>query len=117
MLSELVLSDNKCTMMLDKNVINRRNVKEDAHAAYRADRDFLILEVTPSVIAASYKVLFLMSKADKPKIFPIPEDINWWSKLKKLQFLHKAAAKIVEIMADKEMTDASIKIARSAGGT
>ena len=85
-------------------------MKEDPHTAYKADCDFLVLEVTSCVIAASYKVLGLTSRADKPKIFPIPEDINEWSKLKKLQFLHKAAAKIVdEMVVDKEMMDASIK--------
>ena len=77
-------SDDECTMMSDKNVINRRNVKEDPHIAYRADRNFLVLEVTSRVIAASYKVLGLTSRADKRKIVSIPEDINEWSKLRQL---------------------------------
>lgn len=103
-------SDDDCTMVSDRNVINRRNVRADPHSAYRADRDFLILEVTSRVVAAAYQVLGLTSKTDRPKHVPIPDGIDQMSKLVKLQFLHKVAAKIVdELIVDEEMMDASIK--------
>ncbi|CAB3982609.1 Hypothetical predicted protein [Paramuricea clavata] len=53
---------------------------------------------------------WLTSKSDRPKHVPIPDGIDQMSKLVKLQFLHKVAAKIVDkLIVDEEMMDASIK--------
>lgn len=103
-------SDDDCSMMFDRNVINRRNVKEDPHTAYKADRDFMFLEVTTRVIAAAYQVLGLESATDQPKNFPIPDDIANQNKMKKLQYLHAAAAKIVdELVVNNDMMASSIE--------
>ena len=56
----------------------------------------MVLEVTARVVAAAFHVLGLKSRQDKPKNFPIPEDLASQSRLHQLQFLHKAAAKIVD---------------------
>jgi hypothetical protein len=97
-------------MMSDRNVINRRNVREDPHHAYRADKDFLVLEVTARVIYAAYQVLGLSESTSQPKHFPIPADIGNQSNMKKLQFLHKAAAKIVDqLVVNEKMMDSSIQ--------
>lgn len=96
-------------MMADRNLINRRNVKEDPHAAYRADRDFLLLEVTARIICAAFHVLGMNNTKDKPQQLQIPETIKDQSKMEKRQFLHKAAAKIVdEIIVNEQMMDATI---------
>lgn len=84
-------------MYFDRNVINRRNVREDPHTAYQPDRDFLILEVTARVVAAAFEVLEISSKTEQPKNLPIPEDIAKWNKLEQLQFLHKGAANLLWI--------------------
>ncbi|CAB3993978.1 Hypothetical predicted protein [Paramuricea clavata] len=63
-------SDDECSIMYDRNVINRRNVIEDPHQAYRADKDFLVLEVTARVIFAAYQVLGLSESTSQPKHFP-----------------------------------------------
>ena len=103
-------SDDECSMMSDRNVINRRNVREDPHQAYRADKDFLLLEVTARVIYAAYQVLGLSESTSQPKHFPIPADIGNQSNMKKLQFLHKAAAKIVDqLVVNEKMMDSSIQ--------
>lgn len=103
-------SDDSCSMMFDRNVINRRNVKVDPHTAYQADRDFLILEVTARIIAAAYQVLGLESETDKPNNFPIPEDMSNQSNMKKQQYLHAAAAKIVdELVVNNDMINSSIE--------
>ena len=97
-------------MFSNRNLINRRNVREDPHAAYRADRDFMILLVTSRVIAAAFQVLGLDSKQGMPTHLPIPEDLINQSKFQKLQFLHNAAAKIVdELVIDEKMMDGSIQ--------
>ena len=97
-------------MYFDKNVINRRNVREDPHTAYQPDRDFLILEVTARVVAAAFEVYEISSKTEQPKNLPIPEDIAKWNKLEQLQFLHKGAAMVVDkLVVDKEMMDETIE--------
>ncbi len=96
-------------MMADKNLVNRPNVKDDPHAAYRADRDFLLLEVTARIICAAFHVLGMNNTKDKPKHLPIPETIKNKSKMEKRLFLHKAAAKVVdEIIVNEKMMDATI---------
>ena len=97
-------------MFADRNLINRRNVRDDPHTAYRAGRDFMVLEVTARVIAAAFLVLGLESKQDKPKHFTIPENLASQSKFHQLQFLHKAAAKIVdEVVIDETMMNGSLE--------
>jgi len=96
-------------MYSDWNIINRRNVREDPHAAYRPDRDFLILEVTARVVAAAFEVLGMGNKTEQPKNLPISAEVATWDNLKKLQFLHKAAAVIVDkLVVNKEMMDETI---------
>ena len=102
-------------MFADRNLINRRNVREDPHTAYRADRDFMVLVVTARVIAAAFHVLGLDSRQGKPKHLPIPKDLSNQSKLQKLQFLHKAAGMIVdELVVDEGMLNGSIEAMVSA---
>ena len=97
-------------MFADRNLINRRNVREDPHSAYRPDRDFLILEVTARIVAGAFHVLGLKSKEDTPTNFPIPENLPSQNKLQQLQFLHKAAAMIVdEIVIDEAMMNGSLE--------
>lgn len=70
----------------------------------------MVLEVTARVVAAAFHVLGLESRQDKPKNFPIPEDLASQSRLHQLQFLHKAAAKIVdEVVIDETMMNGSLE--------
>ena len=102
-------------MYSDRNVINRRNVREDPHTAYRPDRDFLALEVTARVIAAAFEVLGIARKNEKPNNLPLPENLATLSRLKKLQFLHKAAGMIVDkLVVNKDMMDNTIQTMLSA---
>lgn len=48
------------------------------------------------MVAAAFHVLGMESKQDKPKHFAIPDNLASQSRFKQLQFLHKAAAKIVD---------------------
>ena len=108
-------SDDECTMYSDRNVINRRNVREDPHTAYRPDIDFLVLEVTAQVIAAAFEVFGIARKNEKPNNLPLPENLATLSRLKKLQFLHKAAGMIVDkLVVNKDMMDNTIQTMLSA---
>ena len=82
-------------------MINRRNVKGDPSAAYRAQRDFLTLVVKSRVIAAAGAVLAFKSKTSNPVNFPLPDNIENKTNLKaqKLEYLHIAASKIVDSFA------------------
>ena len=80
-------------------MINRRNVKGDPSAAYRADRDFLTLIVKSRVISAAVTVLGFESKTSNPTNFPLPDKIENITKAQKLEYLHSAASKIVDSVA------------------
>lgn len=75
-------------MYSDWNIINRQNVREDPHTAYRPDRDFLILEVTAQVVAAAFEVLGMGNKTEQPKNLPIPAEVVTWDNFKKLHYFH-----------------------------
>lgn len=102
------LFNDHCTMCSDRNVIDHRNVREEPHPAYRADRDVLVFEVTARVVAAAFHVLAMKSKQDKPKHFTIPDNPASQSSFKHLQFLHKTAAKI-EVVVDETMMNGSLQ--------
>ena len=85
-----------CTLFSDRTLINRRNVKSDPHTAFRADRDFLLITVKSRVIAAAMSVLGFSDKGSQPTKFPLPVDIAEQSRVQRLEYLHKAAALIVD---------------------
>ncbi|KAK3744046.1 hypothetical protein QZH41_011928 [Actinostola sp. cb2023] len=85
-----------CTLYSDRTLINRRNVRGDPHKGYRADRDFFIIVLTSRVIASAMKVLGFEDKSSDPIKCPLPENITTLRKLQKMQYLHKAAALIVD---------------------
>ena len=82
-------------MYSDRTLINRRDVTNDPHSNYRADRDFFLLILKSRVIAAAMTVLGLKHKESQPTTFQIPEDISSISKLQALDILHKAASLVV----------------------
>jgi hypothetical protein len=97
-----------CTLMADRNLINRRNVKVDPHTAYRPDRDFIITEVTARVIVAAMKVLGIESLSSDPLAFPIPANFEKEDNYTKLKFLHQASAKVVDEIVIDQSTFATV---------
>ena len=93
-------------MFSDRTLINRRNITQDPHSNYRADRDFFLLILKSRVIAAAMKVLGLEGRESQPTIFHIPDDISSYSKLQTLEILHKAAVSESDIngMIDQVIT-------------
>ena len=69
----------------------------------------MVLEVTACVIAAAFLVLGLENKQDKPKHFTIPLKLASQSKFHQIQFLHKAAAKLVDEVVIETMMNGSLE--------
>ena len=91
------------TMFSDRTLINRRNVTNDPHVNYRADRDFFTIVVKSRVIAASMKVLGMKDKTCQPANYALPADLVDMPKLQKLECLHKAAAMVVDLFVVDEL--------------
>ena len=83
-------------MFADQAVINKRNVCSDVKSAYRANRDFLSVVLKSWVVAAAMNVLGLENKTEKPSKFVLPSNIENLQKSKKVELLHKLAAKVVD---------------------
>jgi hypothetical protein len=84
-------------------LINRRNVTQDTHSSYRANRDFFLLVLKSRIIAAALNVLGLQCKSSQPTIFQIPKDLLNYSKLEKQKIFHEAADMVVDAFVfDKE---------------
>lgn len=61
------------------------------------------------MVAAAFHVLGMESKQDKPKHFTIHDNLASQSRFKQLQFLYKAAAKIIdEVVVDETMMNGSL---------
>lgn len=85
-----------CTLYSDRTLINCRNVKAEPQSAYRPDRDFLEIVVKSRVIAAAMLQLGFTGKCSQSSKFPLSDNLHKQSKLSKLQYLHNAAALIVD---------------------
>ena len=83
-------------MYSDRTLINRRNMKAEPQSAYRPDRDFLEIVIKSRVIAAAMLQLGFTGKCSQPSKFTLPDNLHKQSKLSKLQYLHNAAALIVD---------------------
>lgn len=83
-------------MYSDRTLINRRNVKAEPQSAYRPDRDFLEIVIKSRVIAAAMLQLGFTGKCSQPSKFTLPDNLHKQCKLSKLQYLHNAAALIVD---------------------
>lgn len=83
-------------MYSDRNLINSRNVTQDPHSNYRANRDFFFLILKSRVITAAMEILGIKDKTGQPSKFTIPDNICNLQKLQKLEVLQKAAGLIVD---------------------
>ena len=96
-------------MYSDRNLINRRNVREDVHQAYTQCKEFFILEFEARVVAAAFQILGMSSLDDIPGLCPLPQP-NKEGKIPDVLgklYLHKVAKAILDtfICADAHATD------------
>ena len=83
----------KCTLYSDRNLINRRNVKNDVDSAVNAARRFFVIEVESRIVAAAMTELGIDEFDSTPENGPSTE--NWTTKEKK-DYLCKLSSKIVD---------------------
>ena len=67
-------ASDKCTLFSDRNVINRRNVKADAHHAYAPNKQMFLLAVKARIIACAMKILGLEKIDSRPTAHLYPKD-------------------------------------------
>ncbi|XP_022791377.1 uncharacterized protein LOC111330730 [Stylophora pistillata] len=87
--------DDHCTLFSDRSLINRRNVNGEPKLAYRADRDFLEVEVKTRVIAAAMSTLDFKDKTDTAKS-SLPSNLQLMMKSERHKALVDISAKVVD---------------------
>lgn len=87
-------ASDKCTLFADRNLINRRNVKNDTHHAYDANKQMLLLAVKARVIAAAAMFIGLRTIDDKlPTKYPFPADMSRRNRNDKIKYINQIASR------------------------
>lgn len=87
--------DDHCTLFSDRSLINRRNVNGEPKLAYRADRDFLEVEVKAQVIAAAMSTLDFKGKTCTANS-SLPSNLQLMTKSERHKALVDISAKVVD---------------------
>ena len=93
-----VSAADKCTMLSDRNLINRRSVKKDVDSAVNANRRFFTLEVQSRVVAAGMIEIGMESLEEKPDTL---NNVETWNNKDEKEYLTKLSTSI----ADKYILD------------
>ena len=103
-------ADDKCTLFADRNSINRRNVKADAHHAYADNKQMFLLAVKARIGASAMKILGMVEIDGVPTLHYYPRDDSRHDKMAKSIYLRNIASQIVDlfIMDENEKSYNSI---------
>lgn len=100
-------SGDKCTLFSDRNLINRRNVKEDVDAAVNPCRKFFDLEVKARLMAAAMQVLGMEDLQDTPRGEFFHPNLRDAVTGEKKEYLRKVASRVIdEFVVRKEKVEA-----------
>lgn len=91
-----VAANDKCSLFSDRNLINRRNVKADAHHAYAPNKQMFLLAVKARIVASAMKVMGLEELDGSPKRYTYPKDASRFDKTIKHVHLRNLASQIVD---------------------
>lgn len=102
-----VSATDKCSLFADRNYINRRNVKADAHHAYAPNKQMFLLAVRSRIVASAMKILGMKKLEDSPTANHYPKDESRADKTMKRLYLRKLASQIVDkfIVDEKSYND------------
>lgn len=89
-------ASDKCTLFSDRNVINRRNVKANAHDAYAPNKQMFLLAVKARIIACAMKTLGLEKIDSRPTAYIYPKDKSRSDRNTKRVYIRNLAAQIVD---------------------
>eukprot|EP00794_Sanderia_malayensis_P012397 gene12397-13677_t len=100
------MSNDKCTMLSDKVLINRRNLSTDVGKKYSSCKKFFFLEVKARILAAALKMLNLKSFSDRAEDTILPPDLKNESFSTRKSFLENMSYKIVDEFVINEASKA-----------
>lgn len=86
----------KCTLYSDRNLINRRNVRENVDAAVNPCRKFFELEIKARLIASAVHELGMNNLSDSPTGEFWQPNLPEASDIEKKEYLHKVASRVVD---------------------
>ena len=86
----------KCTLYSDRNLINRRNVRENVDAAVNPCRKFFELEIKARLIASAVHELGMNNLSDSPTGEFCQPNLPEASDIEKKEYLHKVASRVVD---------------------
>ena len=88
-------ASDKCTLFSDRNVINQRNVKADAHDAYAPNKQMFLLAVKARIIACAMKTLGMEKIDSRPTSYIYPEDKSRSDRTAQRVYIKNLAVQIV----------------------
>ena len=91
-----VSANDKCSLFADRNFINRRNVKADAHHAYAPNKQMFMLAFRARIVAAAMKLLGIKHLDSWPTAYKYPKDESRADKSLKKVYLQKLASHIID---------------------
>ena len=89
-------ANDKCTLFADRNSINRRNVKADAHHAYAPNKQMFLLAVKARIVASAMKILGMVENDGVPTVHQYPRNDSRHDKMAKSIYLRNIASQIVD---------------------
>lgn len=117
-------ANDKCTLFADRNAINRRNVKADAHHAYAPNKQMFVLAVKARIVAAAMLILGLKDVDGNPTEYRYPNNASKTDKTSKRIYLRNLASQVVRLfivdekaynsIIDQALQDADNQRARQA---
>ena len=91
-----VSANDKSTLFADRNSINRRNVKADAHHAYAPNKQMFLLAVKARIVASAMKILGMVDIDGVPTVHHYSRDDSRYDKMAKSIYLRNIASLIVD---------------------
>ena len=101
-------ANDKCTLFADRNAINKRNVKADAHHAYAPNKQMFVLAVKARIVAAAMLILGLKDVDGNPTEYHYPNNASKTDKTSKRIYLRNLASQVVRLFIVDEKAYNSI---------
>lgn len=102
-------ADDQCTLFMERNLINRRNVSSDTKHNYAANKHFFVLAVQARVTAAAMTILGMQTFDGQPSNFKYHFSVTGDNKDSKKKYLKQLAAMVVDqFILDKQNCDAML---------
>ena len=95
-------TSDKCTMFVDKVLINRRNVNTDVSKKVDGCKKFFQLEVNARIVAGFMQILGIESLNEEPSVSILPDEIKSGTAKARRKFLNELTGKVVDRFVIRE---------------